>query len=269
MKAAAPLLAALALAPACATSWVGVQAAGIQPMLDENVREVSVPEPGLVEHLRVWLPPPSAGGEPSLRCAVEQAGTDAVYHAAYRYGRSWKWATAVMFFVEAGAATALMLASEEQPPKVVGGLLAADALGTAALFFAPRKEIYRRDVRPHAAAVRGDCPVGLTLSIDGAPYEVDVDGRIGELGLAALDAWMAGGAGGLQAEFGGQARDLVVMAGDRCGWTQTRTGTPVPGCVVQPATDASQFPTARLPVAVGTLSAAPSAAPDAAPDAAP
>ena len=193
------------------------------------------------------------GCEPSLRCTTEQVGTDAVYHAAYRYGRKWKLATATMFVLEAGAAAALMLTSQEPTEQFVGGLLAADALGTAALFFAPRKEIYRRDLRPYQDNVRGDCPLGLTLTIDGEDVAVDPDGQLGEVGIAALDAWMERGLGALQVGYAGQVRDLVVMAGSRCQWTATRTMTAVPGCFGRATNDVTPVASVMLPVAVGTL----------------
>jgi hypothetical protein len=259
MRAVALAVVALVAGPGCATSWVAIQASGKQAALDESVREVRVPQPDLIERLRVDLPAAAPGVVPSLSCTTEQAGTDATYHAAYRYGRTWKIATATMFFLEAGASALLLLASDKPTDNLSGGLLGVDALGTAALFFAPRKEIYRRDDTPFVGVVRGDCPAGLTLSIDGEGFAVDPDGRLGEVGVAALDAWMVSGGSALQVDYGGQARDLVVMAGSRCQWQQARSSTLVPGCMPRAVGDLSPVATATLPVAVGTLSAMPTA----------
>jgi len=196
----------------CFTTWVATQATGTQALWDEGVREEAVPLPGIEERLVLKLPAPTTSttttttstspgaqvtpAEPppfALECRVEQQGRDAVYHSAFRYGSRWKKQTAIAFAVEAAlGAVALLTASEESPNGYVyGAFLAADALGTAATFFIPRKEVYRVDEKVATTAIRSDCPDGLTLTIGQDTFPVDAAGRIGELGEAALAEWRA------------------------------------------------------------------------------
>jgi hypothetical protein len=96
--------------------------------------------------------------------------------------------------------------------------MAADALLTTGLFFIPRKEIYRHDERPSVTPVRGDCPDGTTLVIGAERFPVDAAGKIGEVGDAALDAWMSAPTGPLLLEIAGQTRTFDVGYGEQCVW---------------------------------------------------
>nr|MBA3397015.1 hypothetical protein [Deltaproteobacteria bacterium] len=156
---------------------------------------------------------------------------DTVYHSAFRYGSKWKKLTAAMVLIEAGLASAYYFGTDRQKPEeqLAVGFFGLDALGTAVLFFVPRKEIYRVDVRPVTTHLRSDCPEGLVLEIAGESYKVDAAGGIGELGLAALDAWMQAPSGGLRAVFEDRTIDLPIRAADLCTWNQARRPGPQGG----------------------------------------
>lgn len=177
----------------CFTSWAATRIAGAPGAWDEKVREENVPLPGISERLVVALPLDAEKFR--LECHSIQNAKDAVYHTAFRYGPSWKKATGLMFLAEAAAGAALMLTyNPEKPgPAVIGGFLAADAVGTGILFLFPRKEVYRRDEKSVTTELRTDCPDGLVLDIAGEPFPVDAAGRIGEIGEAAFDAWLEAG----------------------------------------------------------------------------
>lgn len=290
MRARLPLaLAAAALAATaggCFTTWTVTQLAGGARAWDEQVREEAVPQAGLEERLAVELPlglayppPPPAPGatatapattspsapasaaEPlplALTCRTTQRGTDLVYRSGFRYGSRWKKTTAAMALLEGAAAAAFLLASTDPSAAslVYGGYLAVDALGTAAIFFIPRKEIYRRDLRPVVTPVRDDCPDGLILDIAGEAYPVDAAGRLGELGELALDDWMQAPTGPLRLELAGQATELVVGAAERCTWNRHRGRPPAPGCAY-PSGVPAQTATAALLVEPGTLTGLP------------
>ncbi len=219
----------------CATAWIATQAFGTQKTLDEGVREVTVPVAGIQERLAVSLPlvveyaQVAAGSQPSttpatalpfaLSCRTDQRAKDLVYHSAFRYGKRWKWTSGLMVLVE-GALAAVMLSSVSEKPGYVvgGGFLAVDALVTTGLFFIPRKEIYRHDEVTAVTPVRSDCPEGMTLAISGEKFAVDASGKIGEVGDAALDAWMSAPSGPLLLEVAGQSRAFEVGYGEQCVW---------------------------------------------------
>jgi hypothetical protein len=217
----------------CATSWITVQATGTQRVLDEDVHEVHVPEPGIDEHLSVTVPLAtqyvgSAAQPFALTCATEQQAHDRVYHQAFRYGSRWKKTTAIAFLVEAAAGAALFFTADSKNPNgyFYGGFLAADAALTLPLIFIPRKEIYRTDEVPMTTAVRSDCPEGLALEIGDATFPVDAAGKIGDVGEAALAQWRTTPGAPMRVSIAGQERDAT------CG---------------------PQTCTAMIPVAVGTL----------------
>lgn len=262
-------LATLALAGSlsgCATSWIATQAFGTQRVLDEGVREVRVPQPGIRERISITLPlvtayaPGATAGSTSttplpfaLSCRTEQNATDVVYHSAFRYGRKWKLASGVMFLVESGLAAVLIFASRgesKQSEQLLGGLLAVDAAITGGIFLIPRKEIYRHDEVPVTTEVRRDCPDGLTLSISGVELPVDATGRIGELGEAALDGWMNAPSGRLVLRVAGQERALEVGPGEQCVWLGDHHRGQVANCPPSPLRSV----TASIEVPVGALS---------------
>lgn len=174
----------------CFTSWAGMRLGGNPGAWDENVREETVPLPGITERLVVALPLRSPTVE--IECNSIQNGNDAIYHSAYRYGSGWKKATGIMFLAEAALGAVLLATDANTKPGnvVLGAFLAADGLGTGIIFFVPKKEIYRRDEKAVTTSIRGDCPDGLALDIAGESFPVDAAGHIGEVGDAAFDAWL-------------------------------------------------------------------------------
>ncbi|HEU0035009.1 MAG TPA: hypothetical protein VFQ53_30495 [Kofleriaceae bacterium] len=221
----------------CFTSWAITQSTGNQRILDEGVREERVPLPDVRERLHVRLPltptypatavQPAAPADPlpfALECDSTQSARDAVYHSGFRYGKGWKKGTALMFLLEAGAAATYYFLADRTKPEnqLATGFFGLDAIGTAALFFVPRKEIYRSDVVPVSTHVRSDCPAGLLIDIAGETFPVDAAGRIGELGLAALDGWMQAPTGPLRLTFGDRTIDLNIRASEQCAWNRAR-----------------------------------------------
>jgi len=262
---------ALALASSgCFTSWVAVQASNNARYLEEGAREEIVPQPGVREYLRVALPVvhpgADAAGDPrplALACTSTQSGQDRVHRSAFRYGSGWKKATALGFLLEGLAATGFYFAAradadsgdpmrEAAAPatRVVAGIIAADALGTAVLFFLPRKEVFRTETRPAVTLVREDCPDGLLLEIAGESFKVDAAGRIGELGEAALDAYMKAPAGAVRVVYAGATSDLRISAIDQCTWLRTHHADE--RCV-QASTSVNQAVLASLELPLGTL----------------
>jgi hypothetical protein len=255
----------------CATAWIATQALGTQRTLDEGVREVSVPAPGVQERLAVSLPLVTEYAQPAgttaqapttpstplpfaLTCRTEQRAKDVVYHSAFRYGKRWKWTSGIMALVEGGlAALMISAASSEKPGYALGGVFfAADALVTTGLFFIPRKEIYRHDERTAVTPVRSDCPEGMTLAIGGVPFPVDAAGRLGEVGDAALDAWMSAPNGPLLLEVAGQRRAFEVGQGEQCVWLRDHHRDQPASCY---AGVALRSVMAAIDVPAGTLSA--------------
>jgi hypothetical protein len=230
-------LALLAATSGCATTWIASQAAGVPRIWDEHVREVAVPQPGVTERLTVTLPlelapaaatttaattapaPPAPPAPFALTCSTDQDARNIVYHQAFRYGSFWKKSTAIWFLAEGAVGTALLLASHGKiDDQVYGGYLAADAAVTGALFFLPREEIYRQDDTPVSTHVRDDCPPGLALAIDGTAYPVDAAGRLGDVGDAALDAWMKSPGAPIEVRVAGASQPLSIGPDARCEW---------------------------------------------------
>ncbi len=248
------LTAIAAMSSGCFTGWVATQAVGGARFLDEGVREEAVPLDGVQERLSVSLPlaieydVDAAGAQSSapqnkkarpfaLTCSTRQHAQDRVYHSAFRYGSKWKKTTAISFLVEAALGAAFLLldrnrdlndpmAANDRTGLLAGGFLALDAIGTAAIFFIPRKEVYTVEDKAVVTPIRDDCPEGLVLEIGGDAYPVDALGAIEEAGEIALDAWMraSDGApgGGLALTFEGRAMPLRVDARERCAWVRAR-----------------------------------------------
>ncbi|MGE0403306.1 MAG: hypothetical protein AB7T06_41750 [Kofleriaceae bacterium] len=250
----------------CFTSWAITQGFGAQRILDEGVREQTVPLAGVEEKLAVSLPldiqyeyGPAAPGTSTrttqtrertelpfaLTCSTKQYAQDRVYHSAFRYGSRWKKTAGVSFLLEAALGAALLMIdrnrgepepgmADDRSGLVAGGFLAIDAVGTLAIFFIPRKEVFTVDDKAVMTPIREDCPEGLVLEIAGTSYPVDAAGRIGDVGEAALDEWMRaadsapgapgapGTTGTLALTFGGRAMPLRVEARERCAWIRAR-----------------------------------------------
>lgn len=237
----------------CFASWSLTQSTGNQRILDESVKQDRIPLPGAREHLRVTMPlapqfPPRAfttsstttstsstqattpAVEPTalpfaFECISTQTGSDTVYRSGFRYGSKWKTATAIMFALEAAGAAAILLAGDTDNPNtlIAAGIVGADALGTAALFFIPRKEILREDVEAVASTIRSDCPAGLTLHVGTETFAVDAAGRVGEYGESVLDAWMlAPTTSGPRLTYRDRAIELRIGEAEICTWKRTR-----------------------------------------------
>ncbi|MGE0403315.1 MAG: hypothetical protein AB7T06_41795 [Kofleriaceae bacterium] len=247
----------------CFTSWAITQGFGAQRILDEGVREQTVPLAGVEEKLAVSLPldiqyeyGPAAPGTSTttpqtrertelpfaLTCSTKQYAQDRVYHSAFRYGSRWKKTAGVSFLLEAALGAALLMIdrnrgepepgmADDRSGLLAGGFLAIDAVGTLAIFFIPRKEVFTVDDKAVMTPIREDCPEGLVLEIAGTSYPVDAAGRIGDVGEAALDEWMRapdsapgapGTSGTLALTFGGRAMPLRVEARERCAWIRAR-----------------------------------------------
>ena len=275
MRAVTTVIALAIGATGCFTSWVTTQALGGARTLDEGVREEIVPIAGVEERLAVSLPlaheyPAQTTAQRSsapvplpfaLACSTRQHARDRVYHSAFRYGSRWKKRTAIAFLVEAALGATFLLIDRNRdrsdPMKAndrtglfAGGFLAIDAIGTAAIFFVPRKEVYSVDDKAVVTPVREDCPDGLVLDIGGTSFPVDAAGHIGELGEAALDEWMRAQApGALALTFEGRAMPLRVEGRERCAWVRARQNGTTPGASTEPAcaTVGQLVPTADLP----------------------
>ncbi len=228
MKRFALLIATMLMTSGCFTTWTGLQIAGYPGAPDENIREVRVPQPGIREQLVIRLTQDN-----TFECTAMQGATDVVYHSAYRYGKNWKIATAGMFVVEGLLATyfALTYSQDKHPQDALGaGYFAIDALGTAALIFAPRKEVFSTKSVPMTTTIRSACPDGVALDIGGEVYPINAAGSVGELGQVALDDWMRAPTGSMQVTFAGRAAsirsDLRIVTFDVPAGTLTQVALP-------------------------------------------
>ncbi len=240
LRRAAAIAATAAALGGCFSTWSLSQVGGNAKIWDEQVREEKVPLAGITERLTVTLPlivemaaaVPATMTEPykppaplplRLRCKADQTGKDAVYHSAFRYGRSWKRGAGVMFVIEAAAAASIWLLGDQDGSDLFWGTpLAADALGTGVIFFLPRKEIYRRDIETTRTPFREDCPETLTLSIGQDNFAIDAAGSIDEVGEVALDDWMQSPSGPLLLTLDGRSHEVVLDETDRCTWNRAR-----------------------------------------------
>jgi hypothetical protein len=192
----------------CFSTWAGFQASGHPGAPDEHVREETVPQPGVSEHLAVSLV------DGRFKCTSTQRATDIVYHSAYRYGSGWKRGAAAMFVTEAALAAALYFSRPDDDPSkratylVGAGFLAVDAVGTGIIALIPRKEIYRERSVAVTTPVRDACPDGLSMQLAGETYPIDAAGAIGELGDAALTEFLARPTGELIIDFEGRTSPL-------------------------------------------------------------
>lgn len=244
------MLAVLALVSGCATTWGIGQAAGVSLAPLEQRRDVRVPHGGLTEQLRVSIATtpaapatsttaatpttpvtsttPTTPAPVQITCTTEQLGASTRYTAAFRYGKSWKLATGLMFVAEALVATAFALEARDGKPVdwIGAGYFGADALATAGIFFIPKKSVVETSEEHDALAVATGCPDGLVLAIGGDTFPIDAAGRIGALGDAAYAAFD----GPVAVTFGNETRLLA------------RTGATAPSA-----------PSATFEVAEGTL----------------
>jgi hypothetical protein len=259
-------LVVLALCSGCATTWIATQASGTERVWDEHARDELVPQPGLDERLTVSLPlaieyttvPGATAGSTvagpprpfALACSAEQRGTSVRYHSAFRYGSFWKKSTAISFLIEGAIASAMLLTASSDRPNnyLYGGFFAADAVVTAAIFFIPRKEVYREEPIAMITPLRTDCPDGLALAINGTAYPVDAAGHIGDVAEAALAEWMQAPQGVVETTFDGQAQVLPIGAREQCAWQREHTSQP---CL--PGELTPRVAVATLRVSPGTL----------------
>jgi hypothetical protein len=236
------VLGGAAAAAGCATTWTVSQIAAGRPPIDENAREEAVPIPGVEERLEVVLhlsgrPPPltaSSSGQTAapqqpthgpleIDCAVTQHGRETVYRAATRYGKSWKKWTAAFFLLEGLAGSLLLLAGDDSAGRIGWGVyLAVDALGTGALFFAPRRDVYEQKEREVVTRVREDCPAGLLVEVDGRVVPVDAVGGVGDLGQALFERHLVGTQTPIRVRVGDSVVGVDLTADDRCAWARKR-----------------------------------------------
>ncbi|HEY5947994.1 MAG TPA: hypothetical protein VIV40_21005 [Kofleriaceae bacterium] len=241
----------------CFSTWAVTQASGRSLAWDEQPREETVPMPASEERLTIAMP---LQGELALSCKSTQQARETVYRSSFRYGSGWKKATALGFVTEALLGTALYIAGQHatdsedhgMSSKLAGGFFAVDAIGTAALFFVPRKDKFSRSERDSSTPLRKDCPEGLTLEIAGNTFAVDAAGRIGDAGEVALDDWMKAPTGALLVGFAGRTTELRVSDAEQCSWLVARD--PMHACKQR------MYPTMReayatIGVPVGTLTA--------------
>lgn len=273
----ATLLVALTTSTGCFSIWGSTQLAGKATIWDESVREEAVPVPGLHEQLRLSIPlvvetttsprPMLASGQPdwnavvpppvprpfAFGCSGTQTGEDTVYHSAYRYGRTFKIAYVVGAILEAGYAAAMIIpASNHDSTRIMGGLVALDALGTAALTLVPRKDVFRIEPRPAVTSLPTGCPPGLTFAIGADEVDVDAAGHIGEAGDAALDAWMLHPGAPLVVRFAGTQTTLPITDADRCTWVGEHHPEQRQSCAMYGMPELYTY--AALDVPVGALS---------------
>ena len=248
MKKAIGIVLAMAVASSgCAFTWGASQIGQGRPPFDENARSESVPLPGVLESLIVNVhfsgrpvvtqssstgsaqQTPSAPPFPAqpvntelvVDCQVVQSGREKVYRAATRYGKGWKYVTATMFVLEGALAALYILSDESKPQQVIGGwLLAADALGTGALFFVPSRDVYETKVNTTLTPVRSDCPEGLTLELAGRQVAVEANGEIGDLGAALLKEQMERSNTPVRVSLGQNSADVFISGADRCSWAR-------------------------------------------------
>ncbi len=224
----------------CFTTWVAVRAAGYSGAVDEGVREQRVPLPGLEEKLVVSLAPEkiTASGF-SFSCSANQVGRDAQYRAAYRYGSGFKKGVAIMFIAEAAMSAVFLLTEPKDPAnkplQVAGGVFfGIDAIGTAALFFVPRRELYGRTELAVETPIRSVCPEGVMVEIASETFPLNALGELGELGSAAFDQWMSRPNGSLVVTFAGRSAMIDVTDADRCVWQRARSAT-LPAATAPPS----------------------------------
>jgi hypothetical protein len=213
----------------CFTTWVGLRAAGLNGAVNEGVREERVPLPGIQEQLVVKLESERVTATDfRFTCSAEQYGRDAVYRSSYRYGKGWKTSTAIMFVAEAALSAVFLLTEPKMPEnkslQVAGGVFfGIDAIGTAALFFIPRKDVYERTELPVTTPIRSACPDGVMVEISGDTFPLDANGSLGELGSEAFDQWMRAPNGSILVSLAGRTARIDVTDTDRCAWQRSRT----------------------------------------------
>jgi hypothetical protein len=189
----------------------------------------TVPLPGVTEHLLVTLDLGFVPGgaatprPPGLRatCAVSQTGRETVYTAATDYGSKFKIFAAVSLVLEAGAAAAYLLRTAPSADQIAAGsFLAADAAATGVLLLVPKRERYERSERQATIPIRGDCPDGLTVELDGQPVAVGPGGGIDDDGQRLFQQHMLRSSLPMRVRFGDRAADAVLTPSDRCRWAR-------------------------------------------------
>jgi hypothetical protein len=253
------ILAALA-SSGCFYSWGVTQLAGKADGWNESVREEAVPQPDTRERLMVTMPltlaPAASVTDPfAFRCQSSQTASNKVYRNAVRYGGTWKKLTAAAFLIEAGIAAATYAFADRSKPaaQLAIGFFGLDALGTAAIFFLPRKEIFDSRTERVTDPFRADCPAGLVLEIGGDTFPVDAAGQIGNVGEAALEAWMLNPSLPIRLTYHDRVIDLPIGQNQVCTWLQVR-GLDQSRCPTYWA--AAPTVAATLDVPVGTLTRA-------------
>ncbi|MGE0550546.1 MAG: hypothetical protein AB7O24_14185 [Kofleriaceae bacterium] len=243
----------------CATIWTIGKVAGTDLAPSENVREVSVPKPGVTERLTVFLDgdrPNRAPHAPEplvrLSCHVDQLGPEDLYRSESVYASGWKWSMLAGVLVEGLAAAALYASRDEEPgAEYAAGLFAVDAVASAGLLLLqPRKDLFTHEQRVVTTRVRSTCPEGVSLDIAGNTFRVDSTGDIGELGSTALGEWMNEPTGAVIVRFETRTAEFRIGDAQRCEWLRRRDPKAAQSCVSYGA--APMFVKLDLPVGTAT-----------------
>lgn len=238
------LLAVSLVSSGCAFTWGASQLGESKLPFGENARSENVPLPGVLESLTVVVyfagrpvvqqyssatssqpptPAPLSLEQTDLvvDCDLVQWGQEKVYRATTRYGKSWKYATATMFFLESALAALVLLDdSANEGNKVGGALLAADALGTAILFFVPSRAVYNNSVKQVNTPIRNDCPEGLTIELAGRQVAVAANGKLREFSAVLVKEHMESSNAPIRVALGQNGQDIFLSGADRCYWAE-------------------------------------------------
>lgn len=280
MKKTIGVVLAFALASSgCAFTWGASQLGTGKPPMDENARSESVPMPGVLESLNVELfyagrpvvrqyssassaqpagppaPPTPLDTEFVVGCQVVQTGQEKVYRAATQYGKRWKYSTAIMFVLEGALAAAYILSDESKAHQKIGGyLLAADAVGTGALFFMPSRDVYENSIKPTTTPVRSDCPEGLSIELAGRQVAVAANGKIGAFGATLVKEHMENSNTPIRVVLGQNSADIFLTGSERCRWARrTQHPNPMQMCNQSGGTLTRTSASVTLAVPLGSL----------------
>ena len=277
---AVALLACVAPASGCATSWAVSEITTGEAPLRDGVRVETVPVPGVKERLQIGLklvmtvptpaadpasaaPASAAAGEPArphtpglrVSCAVTQTGRDTTYTAATEYGPTFKKFAAAFMLLEGAGAALFLLGKQPLADRIVfGGFLTVDALGSGLLLLVPKRDHYDKIERETTIPIRNECPPGLTIDLDGQPVAVGPAGDIDDDGQRLFEQHMVRSPLPLRVHVGDRAADAFVDRNDRCLWARRRQHEALPAiCAGADTTAGREEVTVGFDVWPGTL----------------
>jgi len=215
----------------CASLWAASMLIEGKPTMETKGGSETVHVPGVRERLPVKAFIARNGVEQggtglTFDCTVTQTGQEIEYVAATRYDGSWKLWTALAFLGE-GAIVALNFHEGVRGlgSQVGVGWMAADAVGSGLLFFAPERDVYEQRPRSQTITVNRVCPEGLTLEARGVPVPIGADGSASELGQKLFDEQMTAPVPALRLHVAGASADLPISPANRCYWASHRPAT--------------------------------------------